>query len=147
MLIWCLILHLIIILSHIGVSCLFTYNMSSWRLHSSFKDCINKSWINICWMDKWYVFILIKTMRYLSNFFYLFLQFRVCLYLGGNFIKEIPPELGNLPSKLLGITTTKSRVCLPSFHSEYFQEFMCAHTSLLRDYCPFTHMVVYVEKN
>jgi Leucine-rich repeat (LRR) protein len=37
---------------------------------------------------------------HLFTFFLLFIYFcsLECLYLGGNFIKEIPPELANLPS-------------------------------------------------
>lgn len=79
---------------------------------------------------------------------YLFLQFRSAFISGRNFIKEIPPELGNLLSNYLVLCDNKIQSVPPLSYSEYFQEFMCTHTSLLRDYClAFTPHGVYVEKN
>lgn len=95
-------------------------------------------------MDKCYVFILIKTMRYLSNFFFSFIFCSLeCLYLGGNFIKEIPPELGNLPSlNYLVLCDNKIQSVPPQLSQWVFSGVMCTHTSVLRNYCPaFTHMV------
>lgn len=79
-------------------------------------------------MDKWYVFILIKTMRYLSNFFFLFLQFRV--FISGRKLhqRNTTRVRKSAFSKLLGIMWQQNPECASSAFTVSIFRSLCVHT-------------------